>query len=327
MERSTSENLRLGVFVILGSVLLVITAYLIGNRQNMFGSNFQLSSVFKNVNGLQEGNNVRFSGVNVGTVKNIEMINDTSIRVHMVISDAMLEHIRKDALASVGSDGLVGSMIINILPGKGNAGNVVSGDEIRSYSRVATEDMLNTLSESNENIALLTADLLKITDAMVSGEGTIGMLIHDTLIAQGLKRTMVNLQQASGRANTAIGDMKGMIQDMRSNESVAGVLLSDEVSAERMRNMIAGLERSSVDIGKITADLSVVMGEIKDGEGGLNYLATDKGFVSSLDSTMQNLQKGSVLLNEDLEALKHNFLFRGYFKKQEKEKKKAERDQ
>ena len=71
MEKTTSEKLRLGVFMIVGSLLFVGAIYLVGDRQNLFGKTFTISANFNNVNGLQPGNNVRYSGINVGTVKTI----------------------------------------------------------------------------------------------------------------------------------------------------------------------------------------------------------------------------------------------------------------
>ena len=95
MAKTRLENLKLGIFVVLGTALLVVAAYLIGNRQNMFGKTIPITAIFKNANGLQNGNNVRFSGINVGTVNKIEMINDTTIRVHMIIEEKMQNHIKK----------------------------------------------------------------------------------------------------------------------------------------------------------------------------------------------------------------------------------------
>ncbi|MGB5377876.1 MlaD family protein [Muriicola sp.] len=117
MEKTTSEKIRLGLFVILGTLLLVIAAYLIGNQQNLFGNTISIYTTFKNVSGLQKGNNVRYSGINIGTVTGIEMKNDTTIRVRMVIQESMRDHIKTNAVAAIATDGLVGSMIINIVPG------------------------------------------------------------------------------------------------------------------------------------------------------------------------------------------------------------------
>jgi phospholipid/cholesterol/gamma-HCH transport system substrate-binding protein len=322
MAKTNLENLKLGLFVVIGTVLLVIAAYLIGNRQNMFGQTVTISAVFKNANGLQNGNNVRFSGINVGTVKSIDMVNDTTIRVFMLIEKKMINHIKKDAVATIGSDGLVGSMILNIIPGEGTASFIAAGDELISYSRIATQDMLSTLNTTNENAAILTADLLKVTQAMTKGKGTMGRLLNDTLMAADLKQTITNMKNASRDANSTIQRLNEMVDQINFDKSVTGVLLNDTVSGAKMQNMIGNLEKSSMEIAEITKNLNGVIGEIKEGKGALNYLASDTLLVNSLEITIKNIEASSVLFKENMEALKHSFLTRGYFRKLEKEKKK-----
>jgi phospholipid/cholesterol/gamma-HCH transport system substrate-binding protein len=326
MDKSNVEKLKLGIFVIVGSFFLVTAIYLIGNRQMMFSSGFEISAVFKNINGLQKGNNVRFSGINVGTVSNIEMTNDTTIRVTMTIEEDMLHHIKKDAIAAVGSDGLVGSMIINITPGKGNAGLVESGDEIRSLSRIASEDMLQTLNVTNENAALLTQDLLTLTNAMVKGKGTLGKLIFDSTMAGNLKLTIANLKMTSDNANQTMNELNEFFTSETLENSPAGVILKDSLSGEKVKVLISNLEASSMEIDSILSDLKVFIRNAKEGEGAVNYLLQDSVFVQRLDTTMQNIEEGAIRLNENMEAMKSNFLFRGYFKKQEKEAKKAAKE-
>ena len=163
MKQTTSQKIRLGLFVIIGLLIFIVAVYFIGDKQKMFGKTNHLKAVFNNVNGLQIGNNVRYSGVNSGTVRGINMVNDSVIEVDMIIDKTLFSHIKKDAIAIIGSDGLVGSMIINIIPGKGAALPVEPGDEIKSLNRVRTDEMLNTLGITNRNAAHLTEDLLEIT--------------------------------------------------------------------------------------------------------------------------------------------------------------------
>ncbi|SDE43510.1 phospholipid/cholesterol/gamma-HCH transport system substrate-binding protein [Pricia antarctica] len=326
MAKTTLENLRLGIFVIIGTILLLLATYLIGNRQNMFGKTFDITATFKNASGLQNGNNVRFSGINVGTVNKIEMVNDTTIRVHMIIEEKMQEHIRKDAIATIGSDGLVGSMLINIVPGKGEATLIVPGDELQSYSKVATQDMMNTLNTTNENAALLTADLLKITQSVIKGKGTLGRLLNDTTIANDFQETIANLKYASNRANATMAQLNKMVNNIDFEESAAGVLLSDTISGGRMKNIVQNLETSSLKIEKTIQDLNTIIRGIKDGDGAINYLSKDSVLVNQLDRTMQSIEQGTERFNENMEALKHNFLTRGYFRKLEKQEKKEEKN-
>ena len=327
MERTSLEKLRLGIFVILGTALLVIAAYLIGNRQNMFGNTFMIHAVFKNVNGLEPGNNVRYSGISVGTVKDIEMENDSTIDVVMIIQEKMLKHIKNDAIATIGSDGLVGSMIVNIVPGSGSGAMIKSGDEIISYSRIGAEDMMSTLNVTSENAALLTADLLKVTAALTKGEGTLGRLLNDTLMAKNLEQTILNLKLASARANNTLEEVNRFVNAANSENSVVGVLLRDSLAGLEIKQIVHNLESASDRMQKLTVNLDSVVTGISEGEGALNYLTKDTILVQRLEATMKSIEEGTARFNENMEAFKHNFLTRGYFKKMAKEEQKMAKEE
>ena len=322
MAKTKLENLRLGIFVVLGITLLLFAAYLIGNRQNMFSKTFEISAVFKNTTGLQNGNNVRFSGINVGTVNGIEMINDTTIRVQMIIEDEMRNHIKKDAIASIGTNGLVGSMIINIIPGAGTSPLISAGDELQSSNKIGTQDMLSTLNVTNENAALLTADLLKVTQSLNQGKGILGRLLNDTVMASDMKKTILNLKNTSYRTNIALAEMNKMVEQINFEQSAAGILLNDTISGGKMKNVIANLETTSIEIEKMAQNLNSIIGGINEGNGAINYLTKDSIFVNQLERSIKNIEQGTERFNENMEALKHNFLTRGYFRKLEKKEKK-----
>lgn len=320
MKKAASQKLKLGVFVVVGTLLLVVALYAIGNRQNLFGTNVRIMTQFTNVNGLETGNNVRYSGVNVGTVNKIIMLEDSQIIVEMLIKGNIAKHIKKDAVATIGTDGLVGNMIVNIIPRENKKPVVISGDTIKSYSKIGTDDMLTTLNVTNENAALLTADLLKITTKITQGNGTIGLLINDSIMAQDLKQTIYQLKNASAGASQTIAEIKNIVSSINQNESVIGILLKDSISAQKVKTVINNLEQSSINIEQLTKNLNSTVSNIKEGKGALHYLATDSILVKNIDSTMNNIKESTHRFNENMEALKHNFLFRGYFKKLEKEK-------
>ncbi|QED36585.1 MCE family protein [Antarcticibacterium arcticum] len=327
MAKNSSRNVLLGIFVITGMIIFVAGVYFIGARQNLFGNTTRIHSVFKNVNGLQLGNNVRYSGVNVGTVKGITILNDTAILVDMVIDDKAIALIRKNSQATTGSDGLVGSMIINIIPGNdGSTQFVKAGDTIPSISKIATADMLTTLNITNENAALLTADLLKITTAINKGEGVLGGLIKDDAMYTDFKQSIANLNQTSRAALTSVNRLNKILAEVNYKESAAHVLLSDTVAAGKISSLLNQLEESSREIHSITENLNEFSVTLKEGEGALNFVMKDTTFANNLDNTLQNVEEASVKFNENMEALKHNFFFRGYFRKLERQQLKQEKE-
>lgn len=322
MKNTASQKLQLGVFIVLGTVILIAALYFIGNRQNLFSKNIKLNAQFTNVNGLQLGNNVRYSGIDVGTVSRINMKSDTIILVEMLIKESMRVHIKKDAIATIGSDGLVGNMIVNIIPRQGKLSSVISGDTIPTYSRIGTDEMLTTLNVTNENAALLTADLLKITTEIIEGKGTLAMLITDSVMAMDLKQTILQLKKTSIGASKTISEIQDYVSRANSTESVANVILNDSLSGQKMKTIVSNLEQASGEINAVTQSLNLLVADITDGKGALNYLTTDETFVKNIDSTMTNIKESTLRFNENMEALKHNFLFRGYFRKQERKAKK-----
>ena len=324
MQKGISEKLRLGIFVIAGVILFTTAIYLIGNKKNLFGRTFQLSSVFRNVNGLKLGNNVRYSGINVGNVDNIEMINDTSIRVTMLIDADIKKHLKKDAVATIGSDGLVGNMIVNIIPGKGVEPSVKEGDVIQAYNKIGADDMFYTLNVSIENAAKLTAELLKITESINEGNGALGMLLNDSDFAMDFKQIIDNLGVASQNTIEAMNEINYVFQNLNSNKSLAGLILQDSVTGNQFKSIIANLTLSSEGVKEIIHDFNSLVNEMKQGDGTVNALLYDSTLVKDLRQTMDNINSGSYRFNENMEALKHNFFFKGYFKEAKKRKKESE---
>ena len=328
MVRKTSEKIKVAVLVITGAILFVVGVYLIGNKQTMFSNSFELFTVLRNANGLQIGNNVRYSGINVGTVGKIDMMSDTSILVTMRVQEKIRQHIKKDAIATISSDGLVGSMFVNIIPGNGASIIISSGDTIESYSKIGAEDMLSTLNVTNENAALLTADLLKITKSINNGKGALGLLLNDSTIATDLKTTITNLKITSGQTIATMQKLNETIEGYSQKNSIASLVFKDSLQAEELKRIIQNLATATEGVGVTIDNLNGVLNDIKEGPGAISTLMYDSVMAINLKESMHNMNTTTVLLNENLEALKHSFPVKGYFKKeakrQEKEEKKAD---
>lgn len=324
MKNSNSQKTRLGIFVIIGTLLFVVGVYLIGQQKDMFRNTYSISAYFQNVNGLQKGNNVRYSGINIGTVKVIEMVNDSTIRVDMNIEEKIVTHIRKNAVATIGSDGLVGNMIINIVPGEGIAEMIEDGDVIKSFSKIGPDDILSNLSVTIQNTEVLTEDLLRITNSINKGQGTFAVLLNDTLMASDLKMSMKNLKMASLNASNTVHELNGLIKSIKTDEeSVLGLLLNDSVSGNNLKLTFSNLENSSLEMQTALKKVNQIVDDINGSQGAFNYLVKDTSMVNSLKSTLKNVNEGTDKFNQNMEALKHNFLTRGYFRKLERQERKA----
>lgn len=326
MKVTTAQKVKLGIFVILTAIILIMALYFIGRKQNLFGNTFRITAVFSDVKGLKLGNNVRYAGINIGTVKRIEMMNDSTICVDMFLEESIQKHMKRNAELSVASDGLVGSMVVNIYPGLKGGLPLQEGDTLISRKLVSAGDMMSTLSKTNENAALLSEELLKITEGINEGDGTLGILLRDTSMANNIKSSISNLRSASNAASETIYEIGGLVKEVNNKKNLLNTLIKDTAMVSRFDTITVNLEKTSDDMTLLINNLNQIVLEVKEGKGAFNYLVSDTTLVKNIGETAENIKIGSEMLNENLEAMRHNFFFKGYFKKQEKEEAKAEKE-
>jgi phospholipid/cholesterol/gamma-HCH transport system substrate-binding protein len=198
MEKNKLNRIRLGLFVTLGLALLIAGTYFIGKKQQMFNSTFMIRGIFKDVSGLQVGNNVRFTGINVGIVSNIEIITDTSVLVLMSIDQKVQKFIKTDAQAIIGSDGLMGNKILIIFAGQNSSKTIRANDFITTRVPLSMDDILLRLKVTVDNAAIITTDMAKIFSNISKGRGTIGKLFMDSSFANNLDKTLENVRDGAG---------------------------------------------------------------------------------------------------------------------------------
>lgn len=197
MKKDAGSTIKLGVFISLGVAVLILGIYFIGEKQQIFKRTFRVSGVFRDVAGLQEGNNVRFSGINVGTVDNIRIVSDSSVRVEILIGEGIRQFIKKDAIASIGSEGLMGNKVLVVTPGTGGQKEVENGDSIGTVQPINLDDLFTSLKTTIDNTNDITNDLARITGNIQAGKGTIGRLLMNEAVAQKFDSILVNLRDGS----------------------------------------------------------------------------------------------------------------------------------
>jgi len=198
METHTPQfKVRLGLFVAGGLALFVLAIFIIGKQKNLFNPVFKLTTTFYNVSGLQVGNNVRFSGIVIGTVDNIGIINDSTVRVGMLIRKEVKQFIKSDSQVAIGSEGLIGDRLLIISQGSFDAPLVREGEQLESVEPVETDAIMLNLKVTAENAEVITRELAEIMLKINTGEGTLGRLIQDTTIARNIDQTIINLKKSS----------------------------------------------------------------------------------------------------------------------------------
>ncbi len=225
---SQKFKIRLGFFVAVGLAIFVLAIFIIGRQKNLFNPVFKLTTTFYNVSGLQVGNNIRFSGINVGTVDNIRIINDSTVRVDMLIRKEVHQFIKSDCEVTIGSEGLIGDRLLIITQGSTNAKLAKSGQELASTEPVETDAIMASLEVSAANAEIISFQLAEIMMKINGGQGTLGRLIQDTTIAENLNQTIVNLKTSS----------KGLDENMKAvkhNIFLKGYFKKKEREAEKRK--------------------------------------------------------------------------------------------
>jgi phospholipid/cholesterol/gamma-HCH transport system substrate-binding protein len=324
MSDEDKSNVKLGLFVLAGSFLLILTLYLIGKNENFFGSNIEVRARFQDVQGLTSGNNVHFSGIQVGTVKGIRLINDTTLEVTMLIDNQMRMYIHRDALVSMGTEGLMGNKILNITPGRGTAALVENGDLLSTRRVSNTDEMLMTLDRTNRNLFEFSEEIKNTVHRLNSSKG-LWSVLDEASLSSNLKSSLNNISQASANVNEMMKDLHGMVSDVKIGKGSVGALLKDTSLKHNLEETLIKIklvgDRASDLANELNGMAVNVQHNIQNGTGIVHALMYDTVMVRKLNSSLDNIQEGTEAFNQDMQALKHNFLLRGYFKDLEKEKK------
>jgi len=303
--------------VLLGFIFLSITMYIIGDKQNLFGSTFQISANFKNVNGLTEGSSVRLAGVNVGTVVEVEIMNDSIVKVDLIIENKYQKFIKKNTIVSVGTDGLMGNKLVNINPLDQPSIEIQEGDILSSYEPLETESLFKTLGQTNDDIADVAKNLKAFSGKMNDPNSFWGLL-SDTTLANTVSQVILDIQHSSQNTNSFTEDISLIVSNVNSGKGSIGQLLKDTTFSVKLYQTMTNLQNVSDSLIRVAENIQVITYQVTNGNGAVTTILTDTAFDNNLNETMENLKKSAETLEENLQALKHNILFRKYFKKQEK---------
>jgi len=306
------------MLVLGGLLFLIFTLYMIGKNRNLFGSTFTIKAVLSNVNGLVPGNNVRFKGIDVGTVKSITVANDTAIYVTMTIDQNMRPYIKKNAIASIGTDGLMGNKLININSDSEPSAPVDQNDIIQSQKPVETDEMLRTLNTTNNNIERITHNLYEISVKLNSSK-SLWTLLSDTIVTKDLKNAVYDFRQAGANTAEMTATAKHIVTKFENGNGLAFKLFNDTSMSNQLSHSLKQIELISNQTSAMMKDLKTVVDDMKEGDGTAGLLLTDTLLRQSLFQSAKNIEQGTDRFNQNMEALKTNFLFKKYFKKLEKE--------
>jgi len=293
------EGARLGIFIFLGTVFLVISIFLLGNKGKLFSQTIEIKTYFDQIEGLKPGAPVRLSGYDIGSVKSISLTEGKTGRVEvvMIIDIALKKFIRIDSQAAVETEGLVGKKIVTITAGSPDAAEVVDGAKIPSKNPINIAAIIDETQSIMHNINSLSKDFSDIFNRINKGEGSIGKLVND----DALYNSTVSVTQSADKSLNLITKRMDEISDI-------------------IVDATAGIKRIIINVDTTLVDIKNLVNSVENGNGALGKLVADKKMADSVQSILTNLAKTSeyaristVSFAENMEALKHNWLFKGYF--------------
>src|SRR5580658_2802378 len=333
----------IGLFLTSGIGLFTAILFLIGNRHDVFDKHVEFYAEFSDIGGLPRGAQVRVSGIEAGEVKGIQIPSSpaSKFRLKLQVRADARGMVRTDSLVSIRTEGIVGDEYVFIRKGTGTAGEAPDGatlpnkepfdigaalekgsalldkssallDNVHSsvtdlHGRldVALESVTKTVNHVDGLVTVVQPDIKKmagnasqITDrinAIVSdlnaGKGPIGLLLKDETTRKQLQATLSNAQQATSNLSEASARADRLIEDVQSRDLAAKAQ--------------AILENVQAMSDQLNQTIKSALGPDSMGEDG----------ATNIRETLSNLNRGTANLAEDTEALKHEFFFRGFFKK------------
>ena len=346
MKKDVTHVLRLGVFVTLGILFFIVAIYYIGAKNNLFGKTINLKGIFADVSGLRIGNNVRYSGINVGTVADISLANDSLVMVELTIETEMLKVLRKDSKMAIGSDGVMGNKVINIIPGTSAAPYINDHDTLPTLETLKFDAILSELKTSSQNATLITRNLVSITNKINRGEGLFGKLLTDTALGNNLTRISDNtanltshFAEISNKLNGEEGTLGKFLTDTALSKRIDSISFNLINATASLQAILAKAEQDIGSFGKINADssysgnlreatdnlqytlkqsrkiadnLEYISNEIIKGKGLLTRLLTDTALADSIELTIKSINQSALELEEAAQKVKSNWFIRTF---------------
>ncbi|NJB87196.1 phospholipid/cholesterol/gamma-HCH transport system substrate-binding protein [Lewinella marina] len=335
-----SNPVRLGIFVTVACALFIYALLRVSDGLDWFGNTLTVYVDFRDVKGLQPGNSVRFAGVEVGEVDAIDIRNDTTLRVRLDLDAATGDYLRRNMEVDIATDGLVGNMIVTILPGQGEAPLITAGEVLRSQPKAQLSGMLDELAVTNRKLSVITDNLLAVSEKMNAGHGTVGALLNDRGLATNLSATGQQLQESTRNLNRMSQTLDRLLTGAAAGRGNLGFLLHDDhLEAEvekvgenldtlirlRTEPILSELATTAGALRASSEQLNLLMEQLSEEEGMITTLTGDPLAADHLSAILTNLDHGTQKFDINMEALQSNWFFRGYFRRQAREARKAAR--
>ncbi len=308
MKENKNRSLRLGIMVTVGLALFAWGIYYLGSQRKLFTSSITVKSYFNNVSGLVEGNKVRYSGITVGSVSDIRIVSDSTILVEMTVEKNTRKFIRKDSKVEIKSDGLMGSKIVNILPGTSAAGSVDDDAFLMTINPIELEDVLEEVKMVILDGKKVTKNLIEITNKINNGDGDLALLLNDNTITTHIDEIGDGLAQTTENVNS-------ITKKIDSGEGDLGRLINETVISDELKQVAQNFNQASLTADSVSTEMLKFSRELNAGNGTLSKLVYDDRMAKHLDTTIVKAGEGIDDVVKAANTIESSWIFNLFSKK------------
>jgi phospholipid/cholesterol/gamma-HCH transport system substrate-binding protein len=326
MKRKTQKDIILGFFVLTGLLIFFGLIYYMGKQNQIFGADIKITSVFRNVSGLKSGNNVRLSGIKIGIVDHLEIVSDSSVQVTMIIGEDEARFIKKDAMATIESEGLMGNKIVTISGGSTFSPGIEDGDEIESRSPIGIDEAIQTFMTTAEETSLLFTELNQIIINIRKGEGLLGVVVSDSTVKDQFVELVSNINESSSEAVEIVRSLKKTTRALNQGSGLANRVLYDSVWAGNTAQIIDTVAYLSGNLAVASKELQTFSEKLNNRNGLIDKLLTDSVMTKDVEITLQNIRQGSDDIEGALNTIEHSWLLNLFSKNKDKKEKKENKN-
>src|SRR6185437_13573084 len=259
MEKEIKKSVMLGVLVAGGVLLFTISIFIIGSRKSLFSKSITIYATFKDIGGLRKGDYVRYAGVKVGVVKEIQIVNDTTVQIGLSLDPDIQHIIRNNALIAISSDGLMGNKMVKIKARKSvnrQANYIKDGDTLTSVPPLDMDALTKKFLSLGNDAETVMQDFSQISEHVKNGDGVLGMLIEDSSASNRLKHILNEVDQTSDKSVMISQHLVDITNELEHGDGAASMLLNDTSMKGELKHIVDYLTQSSHYMEQITSDIS-----------------------------------------------------------------------
>jgi phospholipid/cholesterol/gamma-HCH transport system substrate-binding protein len=272
-------------------------------------------TVFDDIKGLNKGNKVRFSGLNVGTVSEILILADTAVQVEMSIQREYIKFIKIDSRVEIDNEGLMGNKMIVIHHGSNGSASIMENSRLQARETINVEDILEEATNIVQNSRDAAINLLEVTDHIIAGKGSLGRLLYDTALVADVSFMLENLKASSLNA-------KEITENINNGTGDLGRLVYSDSLTQNLNRSFKTLDTATIEIYKVAENLEKATAQINEGQGFANSLLYDTTIMNKADSTLVNLNRSIEEITRTAETIQNSWIINLFSKDKKKKKQK-----